>query len=148
MNDQLVLDTVRSLESDQVVTVEAVAASLKAIVTAVRPALDRLVADGALHTSVLHCRSGAHLEVRAMWFHTRESEVIERFGPIAGLVARAARPAAQTACPLRSRARPLRSRSSGVIDERTRRGDPRRAGDDHGSADDDQRPPRPLPEEA
>ena len=62
MNDQLVLDTVLLLESDQVVTVEAVAASLKAIVTAVRPALDRLVVDGALHTSVLHCRSGADLE--------------------------------------------------------------------------------------
>ena len=34
-----------------------------------------------------------------MWFHTRESEVVERFGPIAGLVARAACPAAQDRVP-------------------------------------------------
>jgi hypothetical protein len=90
MNDQLVLDTVRSLESDQVVTVEAVAASLKSIVAAVQPALDRLVATGTLRTSVLHCRNGEKLEVRAMWFHTPDSEVAERFGPIAGMVAQAA----------------------------------------------------------
>jgi hypothetical protein len=87
MDDQLVLAAVHSLEERTAVAAAGVAAALESTEAVVARRLDRLVASGALRTSVLRCRrnEGYAFTTRAVWYHSPEHEVTERFGSIAAL---------------------------------------------------------------
>jgi hypothetical protein len=82
MDDQLLLDTVRALETHLAVSASVAARALGTTEFVLQPAIDRLVACGALHISVLRARprAGMELETRRVWYHTPDREVAARFG--------------------------------------------------------------------
>jgi hypothetical protein len=82
MDDQLLLDTVRSLETYVAVSASVAARALGTTEFVLQPAVDRLVACGALHVSVLRARAhpGMEFATRRVWYHTPDGEVAARFG--------------------------------------------------------------------
>jgi hypothetical protein len=82
MDDQLLFDTVRALETHVAVSASVAARALGTTEFVLQPAIDRLVACGALHVSVLRARAhpGIEFTTRRVWYHTPDREVAARFG--------------------------------------------------------------------
>jgi hypothetical protein len=84
MDNDLVLNAIRSLEDRRAVSAAMLAKELDVEASLVQSALDELVELGDVCTSELRTRlnEGYEFTTRMVWYHTPDREVAARFGTI------------------------------------------------------------------